>query len=261
MEDAIVKNPEKYIEKGLHLIKRQYRIGSYIFDLLFEDRHGAKLIVELQRGTLDRNHTYKILDYYDEYKSQNPDQFVELMIIANKITRERRERLFSYGIAFKEIPESEFPENKTEKSDESILDSVKKHEKKMDKLEKQDSNEKKSNKEALQKKRRELAEKHIKDKVQKEIFLTKANLFTQWANYIAALILTKEGKIEFTASDIKDKLKVILGNLYNEPGARESGLLTADIEINSNHHKGFPSIKRTNNGYKFVGFPINTNLD
>lgn len=110
MEEAIIANPEKYIEKGLSLVTRQFRIGSYIFDLLFEDRHGAKLIIELQKGTLDRNHTYKIMDYYDEYKSQNPDQFVELMIIANKIPRERRDRLSSYGIAFKEIPDSEFPE-------------------------------------------------------------------------------------------------------------------------------------------------------
>jgi hypothetical protein len=108
MEDAIIANPEKYIEAGLTLISRQYRIGSYVFDLLFKDRHGAKLIVELQRGTLDRNHTYKILDYYDEYKSRNPDQFVELMIIANKIPRERRERLSSFGIDFKEIPNREF---------------------------------------------------------------------------------------------------------------------------------------------------------
>ena len=111
MEDAIAQNPEKYVEKGLSLIARQYRTGNYIFDLLFQDRHGAKLIVELQKGTLDRNHTYKILDYYDEYKSKYPDQFVELMIIANKIPRERRERLSSYGIAYKEIPDTDFPQS------------------------------------------------------------------------------------------------------------------------------------------------------
>jgi RecB family endonuclease NucS len=69
MEDAICTNPEKYLgEPRLRLIARQYRIGSYIFDLLFEDRHGAKLIVEIQKGTLDRTHTYKLLDYYDEFK-------------------------------------------------------------------------------------------------------------------------------------------------------------------------------------------------
>jgi len=64
MEDAIARDPKRYLgEDGLELIERQYRIGGYIFDLLFKDRHGAKLIVEIQRGTLDRAHTYKILGF------------------------------------------------------------------------------------------------------------------------------------------------------------------------------------------------------
>jgi hypothetical protein len=109
MEGAISSEPEKYLgEKGLRLIARQYSIGSYVFDLLFEDRHGSKLIVELQKGTLDRTHTYKILDYYDEYKGKHPNDFIELMVIANRIPHERRRRLESHGISWKEIAESEF---------------------------------------------------------------------------------------------------------------------------------------------------------
>ena len=109
MEDLIASNPLKYLEEPeLKLVCRQYSIGSYRFDLLFEDRHGAKLIVEIQRGTLDRNHTYKILDYYDEFKGKHPTDFVELMVVANQIPRERRERLASKGISFREIPESLF---------------------------------------------------------------------------------------------------------------------------------------------------------
>lgn len=112
MEDLIIENPQKYLnEIGLKLISRQYTIGNYRFDLLFEDRHHGKLIVEIQRGTLDRNHTYKILDYFDEYKTSNPCNFVDLMIVANKITRERRERLKSYGITFFEISEAVFLED------------------------------------------------------------------------------------------------------------------------------------------------------
>jgi hypothetical protein len=98
MEDAVAADPEKYLgEEGLELVARQHHIGGYIFDLLFRDRHGAMLIVELQRGTLDRNHTYKILDYYDEYKERHPDKFVDLMVVANKITRERQRRLTSHS--------------------------------------------------------------------------------------------------------------------------------------------------------------------
>jgi len=127
MEDAIASDPKKYIgEEGLKLIARQYRIGEYIFDLLFQDRHGAKLIVEIQKGTLDRNHTYKIFDYYDEYKKNNPSEYIELMVIANKIPRERRDRLSSYGIEFREIPDKDFTINVThdkEEKNENCLNS------------------------------------------------------------------------------------------------------------------------------------------
>jgi hypothetical protein len=118
MEDAICADPTKYLgESGLRLVARQYKIGCYIFDLLFEDRHGAKLIVEIQKGTLDRNHTYKILDYYDEYKENNPESFIDLMVIANKIPYERRKRLDSAGICWKEISLSEFQEQITNGND------------------------------------------------------------------------------------------------------------------------------------------------
>ncbi len=110
MENAVAENPAKFVENGLKLIERQHRIGSYIFDLFFQDRHGAKLIVEIQKGTLDRNHTYKILDYYDEYKENHPLEFVELMVIANKIPEERRKRLSTWGVTFKEISIAEFQE-------------------------------------------------------------------------------------------------------------------------------------------------------
>ncbi|NVO00519.1 MAG: DUF91 domain-containing protein [Geobacteraceae bacterium] len=109
MENAIAAEPEKILrESGLKLVARQYRIGSYIFDLLFEDRHGAKMIVEIQLGTLDRNHTYKILDYYDEYKEKHLGEFIELMVVANTITHERRKRLNALGVSHREIPAEAF---------------------------------------------------------------------------------------------------------------------------------------------------------
>jgi len=113
MEDAIAANPEKYLgEGGMKLIGRQYRIGNYIFDLLFEDKYGARVIVEIQKGTLDRNHTYKILDYYHEYKENNPLEFIELMVVANKVPDERRRRLNDWGVSFKEIPIDMFAQEK-----------------------------------------------------------------------------------------------------------------------------------------------------
>ncbi len=109
MEDAICDDPENYLkEKGLKHIARQPGIGKYRFDILFEDRHGEKLIVEIQKGILDREHYLKILDYYLEYKERNPKEYTHLMVVANKIPYEKRKKMSSLGISFKEIPEEDF---------------------------------------------------------------------------------------------------------------------------------------------------------
>jgi len=109
MEDLIASNPEFYLgEPGLRLVGRQFVVAGYRFDLIFCDRTGAKIIVEIQKGTLDRSHTYKILDYYDAFKEQHPHEFVEVMVVANVIPAERKQRLASMGIAYREIPTAEF---------------------------------------------------------------------------------------------------------------------------------------------------------
>lgn len=109
MEELIAANPEYYLrESGLELISRQFVVPGYRFDLIFQDRTGAKLIVEIQKGTLDRSHTYKILDYYDAFKEKNPHEFVEVMVVANVIPAERKQRLASRGIAYREIPVADF---------------------------------------------------------------------------------------------------------------------------------------------------------
>jgi hypothetical protein len=109
MEDLIAANPEHFLqESGLKLIGRQFVVPGYRFDLLFQDRTGAKLIVEIQKGTLDRSHIYKILDYYDAFKDRNPHEFVEVMVVATVIPAERKHRLASRGISFREIPVADF---------------------------------------------------------------------------------------------------------------------------------------------------------
>ncbi len=54
MADAIVAHSEDLLGEPLVLLQRKLWIGRYELDLLFRDRHGGKLIVELQRGPLDR---------------------------------------------------------------------------------------------------------------------------------------------------------------------------------------------------------------
>ena len=105
MADVIISHAEALLGEPLSLLERNLWIGRYELDLLFKDRHAAKLIVELQRGSLDRYHLYKVLDYYDEYKTRHPQEFVEVMVVANLISPERKERLAKRGINYREIPE------------------------------------------------------------------------------------------------------------------------------------------------------------
>ncbi len=105
MAEVIIAHAHELLGEQLSLISRNLWIGRYELDLLFEDRHGAKLIVELQIGSLDRYHLYKVLDYYDEYKTRHPQEFVEVMVVANLISPERKERLAKRGINYREIPE------------------------------------------------------------------------------------------------------------------------------------------------------------
>jgi len=112
---------------------------------------------------------------------------------------------------------------------------------------------------ALAERKRQLADEYIQDPEQKEIFLTKATQFKIWANYISALILTNDGYEEFHIKDIRRVLKRLLGDLYDGPGAKVSGLLTQDVEYDSNWHFGYPCLKRVpgkRGYYSFAGFSL-----
>ena len=101
--------------------------------------------------------------------------------------------------------------------------------------------------------KKKLAEKYIKNNNAKKIFLYKATQFKQWANYIAALVLSENHKT-FHRSQIVNTLKTeLIPEYFNKPGFRETGLLIHDMEISSNHHGGIPCLKRVKTGvYKFV---------
>lgn len=66
------KNVERFfisqldlIEKGLKLIKSQYKINKRIIDLLCKDKNGQDVVIEIQIGHLDRVHLYKSIEYRD----------------------------------------------------------------------------------------------------------------------------------------------------------------------------------------------------
>ena len=111
MQYLIKTHPEEFLkENGLELIGEEITYGNSRFDLIFKDRHGGFLLIEIQRGRLDRKHHYKILDYYDKYISKHPKDKGYCMVIANEISVEQKETLKKRGIEYKEILESEFLE-------------------------------------------------------------------------------------------------------------------------------------------------------
>lgn len=115
LEDAIATNPARFLKKeGLKLLSRQHSIGNFRFDLLFGDQFGRKLIAEIQKGTLDRNHSFKIVDYYNRYQNEHPGENVEVIVVANIISPERKQFFDKYGISYIEIPDEDIIRWKSE---------------------------------------------------------------------------------------------------------------------------------------------------
>jgi hypothetical protein len=67
MELAVANCPELCIEPGLTLIRRQAVINGRRPDVLFSDRLSRHLLVEIQRGRLDKDHLQRHFYYYFDY--------------------------------------------------------------------------------------------------------------------------------------------------------------------------------------------------
>jgi len=67
IENFVRDYPLEFLGEQLQLVKQQPRINGHIPDLLFLDKNGTYVVVELQLGELDRIHLYKSLEYRDAY--------------------------------------------------------------------------------------------------------------------------------------------------------------------------------------------------
>lgn len=108
MEDLVWENPEKFLNEPLTQFQRQPASGVGRADLIFLDRIGRVLVIELKRGTLERGAVPQIVDYFGMLKSRFPDKSVELMIIANSIPSERRLSCQHFHIEAVEISQKKF---------------------------------------------------------------------------------------------------------------------------------------------------------
>ena len=80
-EDILAKYP-RLVEEGLKFKGRQLKFA----DLIFTDRHGQTLVVELKIGVVKREHIGQILDYAGRFIRDGAPP-VRVMIIGNRVPK------------------------------------------------------------------------------------------------------------------------------------------------------------------------------
>lgn len=136
IENLIASHPTEFFPKeDFTLIAQQYQIQGRRIDILFADKHGRYIIIEVKRGILSREASGQIIEYYGLVKQQFQDRSVELILCANVIPHERKSFLENVGIECKEISvrlisevaekfKYSFLDSKKDKSDNVTLPSI-----------------------------------------------------------------------------------------------------------------------------------------
>jgi predicted transport protein len=101
LEDIICKYPE-ILEQDLKLKGRQIHIYGKIMDILFEDKFGQKLIVELKKGPILRNHIGQIMEYEGSILTE-ADPTARVVLVGNRVPPNMAKALDHHGIEYKEI--------------------------------------------------------------------------------------------------------------------------------------------------------------
>jgi hypothetical protein len=100
-ENILERYPD-LIEKDLLFEGRQVAIGRLHVDLLYRDRFGQRLIVELKRGAILREHIAQLFDYEGHFLSDgNPN--VRIMLIGNRVPPNMRHSLEHHGFEWREF--------------------------------------------------------------------------------------------------------------------------------------------------------------
>lgn len=118
LEDILAKYPD-LIEEGLSPAGRQVNIDGKAIDLLFKDRYGNTLIVELKKGTIKRIDVGQILDYAGYFCKSSPT--IRIMLIGTHIPKNIQASLDHYGIEYKFFSPSVLREYLINKSDNELL--------------------------------------------------------------------------------------------------------------------------------------------
>lgn len=118
-EDILSTYPE-LIEEGLSLKGRQVNVDRKFIDLLFKDKIGQDLIVELKIGVAKREHVAQLLDYAG-YKIAENKTPVRIMLIANRIPENFKHSFDYFGFEYKEIVIDRLHDFLRNKNDQNLL--------------------------------------------------------------------------------------------------------------------------------------------
>jgi hypothetical protein len=108
MEELLWNHPEKLLNESLQPFRRQPSSQVGRADLIFKDRLGRFLVVEIKKGTLPRGAINQLVDYYGMLKQEFENEPVELMAVANLIPKERALACIKFDIEPREISEKRF---------------------------------------------------------------------------------------------------------------------------------------------------------
>ena len=105
MQELLWLYPERFLNEPLKQVAWEPPSAVGRADLVFEDRHGRLLVIEVKHGKLPRGAIDQLLDYFGMMKQRFPDKPVELMVVASVIPAERRLTCESRDIECREISE------------------------------------------------------------------------------------------------------------------------------------------------------------
>ena len=112
--------------KKFKLVAQQQTVKKRRLDILFGDKYGHFIIIEVKRSILSREASGQVVVYYALLKEQFPEKSIELILCATTIHNERKIFLENVGIECKEVPVSQLV-NIADKYKYTFLD-TKKHE-------------------------------------------------------------------------------------------------------------------------------------
>lgn len=110
------------IEEDLIFSGRQIRISGKLVDLLYIDRFGQKLIIELKKGIIKREHIAQLMDYEGHFLTVDNNPNIRVMLIGNRVPINLRNSLDHHGFEWKEIPVTELVAFLKNKNDAELLE-------------------------------------------------------------------------------------------------------------------------------------------